>query len=507
MVSLILCSILDFTKMTINKIKSTSRFILSYLLLLLLFAAEVYAADIESVRLWRGPDHTRLVLDLSDPIDYEIFPLQNPERLVIDIADSSLRTSFDNLNLSKTPIVKIRSGIRKKRDLRIVLDLALSTDYEHFVLVPNGKYGDRLVVDLVDRVVKSLDKIPEVIEKVPEIVERVPEIVEKVLEVVEKVPEVVEKVPEIVESKPPVSRSVEDVIKESGRKIIIAVDAGHGGIDPGALGPKKIQEKRVVLQIAQRIETLLDKDPYFDGLLIRKSDYYLAHRKRTQLARDSRADFFVSIHADAFTDSRVNGASVYALSNTGATSEIARYLAKKENEADLIGGSSTLELDNKDNLLAGVLVDLSMNSTLRSSLNAGEYVLRNMGTVARLHKKKVEQASFLVLKSLDIPSLLIETGFISNPSEARLLSNATYQKKMAKAIYIGLVQYYHDNPPDGTLLASAVSGKTRTYLVARGDTLSEIAARHNTSVSRILSYNKLSSSAIQVGQELHIPVR
>ena len=507
MVSLILCSILDFTKMTINKIKSTSRFILSYLLLLLLFAAEVYAADIESARLWRGPDHTRLVLDLSDSIDYEIFPLQNPERLVIDIADSSLRTSFDNLNLSKTPIVKIRSGIRKKRDLRIVLDLAVSTDYKHFVLVPNGKYGDRLVIDLVDRVVKSLDKIPEIVEKVPEIVEKVPEIVEKVPEIVEKVPEVVEKVPEIVESKPPVSRSVEDVIKESGRKIIIAVDAGHGGIDPGALGPKKIIEKRVVLQIAQRIETLLDKDPYFDGLLIRKSDYYLAHRKRTQLARDSRADFFISIHADAFTDSRVNGASVYALSNTGATSEIARYLAKKENEADLIGGSSTLELDNKDNLLAGVLVDLSMNSTLRSSLNAGEYVLRNMGTVARLHKKKVEQASFLVLKSLDIPSLLIETGFISNPNEARLLSNATYQKKMAKAIYIGLAQYYHDNPPDGTLLASAVSGKTRTYLVARGDTLSEIAARHNTSVSRILSYNKLSSSAIQVGQELHIPVR
>lgn len=518
--------------MIISKIKSIFNFVFSCILLFTLFTSEAYAAVVESVRLWRGPDHTRLVLDLSAPVDYEIFTLENPERLVIDIANSSRKASFDKLNLSKTPIVKIRSGIRNKKNLRIVLDLAQPTDYKHFVLGPNKKYGNRLVIDLYDRAPEVVEKAPVVIDKVPEVVEKAPEVVEKVPEVVKKVPETVEKAPEIVdkvpevadkiqeivdkvakdedakvvdEKKPPVSRSIDDVVEESGRKIVIAVDAGHGGIDPGALGPKSIQEKHVVLQISKRIESLLDKDPYFDGLLIRENDYYLAHRKRTQIARENRADFFVSIHADAFTDSRVKGASVYALSNKGATSETARYLAKKENEADLIGGVSSLKLANKDDELAGILADLSMNSTLRSSLDAGDYVLRNMGTVARLHKKKVEQASFLVLKSLDIPSLLIETGFISNPREARLLSNTAYQKKIAKAIYIGLVQYYQDNPPDGTLLASAVSGKTRTYLVAKGDTLSEIAIRYNTSVSRILSYNKLSSSAIHVGQELLIP--
>jgi N-acetylmuramoyl-L-alanine amidase len=486
--------------MIINKIKSAFNFALCCVLLTALFVSEVYAAEVETARLWRGPDKTRLVFDLSGPIEYEIFTLQNPERLVIDIANSSRSTLFDNLKLAKTPILKIRAGIRKKKNLRIVLDLADATEYKHFVLGPNAKYGDRLVIDLVNKVRKVVKKVPEVVEKLPEEVKKVPE-------ELKKVPEVVKKVPQIIEKEPPASRSIEDVIAESGRKIIIAVDAGHGGVDPGALGPKRIQEKKVVLQISQRLEKLLDDDPYFDGLLIREGDYYLAHRKRTQKARDNRADFFVSIHADAFTDSRVKGASVYALSNKGATSETARYLAKKENEADLIGGGSALKIGDKDSLLAGVLVDLSMNSTLRSSLDAGDYILRNMGTVARLHKKKVEQASFLVLKSLDIPSLLIETGFISNPNEARKLSNAAYQRKLAKAIYVGLVQYYHDNPPDGTLLASAISGKTRTYLVAKGDTLSEIAIRHNTSVGRILSYNKLSSSAIHVGQELLIPAR
>ena len=521
--------------MIISKMKSIFNLVFGCILLLGLFTSEAYAATVESVRLWRGPDHTRLVLDLSAPVDYEIFTLENPERLVIDIANSSRKASLAKLNLAKTPIIKIRSGIRNKKNLRIVLDLTQPTQFKHFVLGPNKKYGHRLVIDLYDKapeVVKEVpkeapkvvDKVPEVVDKIPEVVEKVPEVVEKAPKEIEKLPEVVKEAPEVadkiqeivdkvaeeekkaeVEEKPPVSRSIDDVVVDPGRKIVIAVDAGHGGMDPGALGPKSIQEKHVVLQISQRINSLLKKDPYFDGILIRENDYYLAHRKRTQIARENRADFFISIHADAFTDSRVKGASVYALSNKGATSETARYLAKKENEADLIGGASSLKLGGKDDMLAGVLVDLSMNSTLRSSLDAGDYVLRNMGTVARLHKKKVEQASFLVLKSLDIPSLLIETGFISNPSEARLLSNSAYQKKIAKAIYIGLIQYYQDNPPDGTLLATAVSGKTRTYLVAKGDTLSEIAIRYNTSVSRILSYNKLSSSAIHVGQELLIP--
>ena len=442
-----------------NNIQQQSALIVVCLILLTTFASsKLFSAEVNSVRLWRAPDHTRLVFDISEPADYKLFSLQNPQRLVIDIAGGSLRTNFTELKLTSTPIAKMRSAVRNNGDLRVVLDLSAAIEPRHFTLDSNEQYSDRLVIDLFDK-------------------------------------------------QTAISRSVQQVVEHSDRKIIIAVDAGHGGEDPGALGPKGIMEKNVVLQIAQRIERLLDRDPHFDGLLVRSSDYYLAHRKRTQLAREQRADFFISIHADAFTDSRANGASVYALSNSGATSETARFLARRENRADLIGGTSALKLGDRDDMLAGVLVDLSMTATMSSSLNAGAYVLKNMGTVARLHKKKVEQAGFLVLKSPDIPSLLIETGFISNPKEARQLSSGSYQQKMATAIYNGLVQYYTENPPVGTLLATAISGKPLAYLVASGDTLSEIAARYNTSVNRILNYNKLSSSTIRVGQELLIPTR
>lgn len=442
-----------------NNTQQQSALIAVCLILLTTFASsKLFSAEVNSVRLWRAPDHTRLVFDISEPADYKLFSLQNPQRLVIDIAQGSLRTDFSGLKLTSTPIAKMRSAVRNNGDLRVVLDMSAAIEPRHFTLDSNEQYSDRLVIDLFDK-------------------------------------------------QTAISRSVQQVVEHSDRKIIIAVDAGHGGEDPGALGPKGIMEKNVVLQIAQRIERLLDRDPHFEGLLVRSSDYYLAHRKRTQLAREQRADFFISIHADAFTDSRANGASVYALSNSGATSETARFLARRENRADLIGGTSALKLGDRDDMLAGVLVDLSMTATMSSSLNAGAYVLKNMGTVARLHKKKVEQAGFLVLKSPDIPSLLIETGFISNPKEARQLSSGSYQQKMATAIYNGLVQYYTENPPLGTLLATAVSGKPLAYLVASGDTLSEIAARYNTSVNRILNYNKLSSSTIRVGQELLIPTR
>lgn len=442
-----------------NNTQQQSALIAVCLILLTTFASsKLFSAEVNSVRLWRAPDHTRLVFDISEPADYKLFSLQNPQRLVIDIAQGSLSTDFTQLKLTSTPIAKMRSAVRNNGDLRVVLDLSAAIEPRHFTLDSNEQYSDRLVIDLFDK-------------------------------------------------QTAISRSVQQVVEHSDRKIIIAVDAGHGGEDPGALGPKGIMEKNVVLQIAQRIERLLDRDPHFEGLLVRSSDYYLAHRKRTQLAREQRADFFISIHADAFTDSRANGASVYALSNSGATSETARFLARRENRADLIGGTSALKLGDRDDMLAGVLVDLSMTATMSSSLNAGAYVLKNMGTVARLHKKKVEQAGFLVLKSPDIPSLLIETGFISNPKEARQLSSGSYQQKMATAIYNGLVQYYTENPPLGTLLATAVSGKPLAYLVASGDTLSEIAARYNTSVNRILNYNKLSSSTIRVGQELLIPTR
>jgi N-acetylmuramoyl-L-alanine amidase len=396
------------------------------------------------------------VLDLSTAAEHNLFALQNPNRLVIDLSDSQLKTQFDKLDLANTPISGIRVAVRNKTDVRVVLDLKTTVSPKSFSLKANEQYSDRLVIDLFDK-------------------------------------------------KRVVSRSVEEVVKKKNRKIIIAIDAGHGGEDPGALGPRKVREKVVVFQIAKRIEKLFDSNPNFQGEQVRSGDYYLAHRKRSQLAREKQADFFISIHADAFTDPQAHGASVYALSTKGATSEAARYLASKENRADLIGGASNLSLDNKDDVLAGVLLDLSMTATLSSSLEAGKYVLKNMGSVARLHKKQVEQAGFLVLKSPDLPSLLIETGFISNPKEARQLSSAKYQQRMADAIYDGLVQFYSENPPVGTLLAKNGNAVARSYIIARGDTLSEIAVRHNTSVRKILRYNKMSSSTIRVGQRILIP--
>ena len=422
----------------------------------LLTPSFVWAADIESVRLWRAPDSTRLVLDLSTAAEHNLFALQNPNRLVIDLSDSQLKTQFDKLDLANTPISGIRAAVRNNTDVRVVLDLKTKVSPKSFSLRANEQYSDRLVIDLFDK-------------------------------------------------KRVVSRSVEEVVKKKNRKIIIAIDAGHGGEDPGALGPSKVREKVVVFQIAKRIEKLFDSNPNFQGELVRSGDYYLAHRKRSQLAREKQADFFISIHADAFTNPQAHGASVYALSTKGATSEAARYLASKENRADLIGGASNLSLDNKDDVLAGVLLDLSMTATLSSSLEAGKHVLRNMGSVARLHKKKVEQAGFLVLKSPDLPSLLIETGFISNPKEARQLGSGKYQQRMADAIYDGLVQFYSEHPPVGTLLAKNGNAVARSYIIARGDTLSEIAVRHNTSVRKILRYNKMSSSTIRVGQRILIP--
>jgi len=416
----------------------------------------IWAADIESVRLWRAPDSTRLVLDLSTAAEHNLFALQNPNRLVVDLSDSQLKTQFDKLDLANTPISGIRVAVRNKTDVRVVLDLKTTVSPKSFSLKANEQYSDRLVIDLFDK-------------------------------------------------KRVVSRSVEEVVKKKNRKIIIAIDAGHGGEDPGALGPRKVREKEVVFQIAKRIEKLFDNNPNFQGELVRSGDYYLAHRQRSQLAREKQADFFISIHADAFTDPQAHGASVYALSTKGATSEAARYLASKENRADLIGGASNLSLDDRDDVLAGVLLDLSMTATLSSSLEAGKYVLKNMGSVARLHKKKVEQAGFLVLKSPDLPSLLIETGFISNPKEARQLSSGKYQQRMADAIYDGLVQFYSEHPPVGTLLAKNGNAVARSYIIARGDTLSEIAVRYNTSVGKILRYNKMSSSTIRVGQRILIP--
>jgi len=259
--------------------------------------------------------------------------------------------------------------------------------------------------------------------------------------------------------------------------------------------------------MAKELKKLVNAKPGYKAYLTRGSDYYIGLRKRTHLARKYKTDLFVSIHADAFKKSQANGASVYALSNRGASSEAARWLAKKENSADLVGGVGGVSLGGKDDVLAGVLLDLSSTASLKASLSVGDRVLRSMGGVARLHKRQVQQAGFVVLKSPDIPSILVETGFISNPKESRRLKTKKYQKQIAKAIHKGLLRYFDNSPPPGSLIAwqKDLANKFAKYVVKKGDTLSHIAMRNDTSIKKLRELNRLSSDNVWVGQRLRVP--
>jgi N-acetylmuramoyl-L-alanine amidase len=394
------------------------------------------------------------VFDLSGPTEHKLIVLDNPGRIVLDVENARIKASITDLKLEGTPVQLVRTGVRDGDDLRVVLELNAAVKPRSFFLKANEQAGDRLVLDLYDKTPRA----------------------------------------EAVATK--------SVQHNDKRDIIIAIDAGHGGEDPGAIGPNRSREKDVVLAIARELNALLKADKGFQPTMIRTGDYYISLRGRRDLARQRQADLFVSIHADAFKRREAHGASVYALSTQGATSTAASYLAQRENASDLVGG---VTLSDKDDLLAGVLADLSMTSTLDNSLKLGEKVLRNVDTVAKLHKNRVEQAGFAVLKSPDIPSILVETGFISNPSESKLLSSSAYQKKMARAIHAGIREWFLAHPPSGTLIAWQKQQLGQQYIIARGDTLSGIAERFNVSLADLKIRNGISGEKILVGQKLLIP--
>ncbi|MDH4039923.1 MAG: N-acetylmuramoyl-L-alanine amidase [Gammaproteobacteria bacterium] len=420
----------------------------------MLLAFPAWSVEVHEVRLWRAPDHTRIVFDLTGPAEHKLIVLENPSRIVLDVENTSFKAGVDGLKLKGTPVDSLRTGIRQGNDLRVVLELNTVVNPRSFFLKANEQAGDRLVLDLYD-------KAPQ--------------------------------------AQAVVTKSVQHSDK---RDIIIAIDAGHGGEDPGAIGPNRRREKDIVLAIARELNALLQADKGFRPTMIRTGDYYVSLRGRRELARERQADLFVSIHADAFKRREARGASVYALSTQGATSTAARYLAEKENASDLVGG---VTLSDKDDVLAGVLADLSMTSTLDNSLKLGAKVLRHVDTVANLHKNTVEQAGFAVLKSPDIPSILVETGFISNPSESQLLATSAYQKKMARAIHTGIREWFLAHPPSGTLVAWQRQQNGQQYTIARGDTLSGIAERFNVPVSDLKIRNGISGEKIMVGQKLLIP--
>ncbi len=432
-----------------------------FLLVALIFSHAAWSSiKLENVRMWHGPTNSRLVFDLSAPVKYSVYKLSAPRRMVIDLDDAVFKGVLPADTTVGQYLHRIRKGTPRPGVLRIVLDLRSKIDSSVIVLEPNDIYGHRLVIDLTAPELRVETPIPP------------KPVVKPVL------------------PKPQARRG----------PVVIAIDAGHGGEDPGASGAKHTQEKHVVLAIARQLEMQLNRHSGLEGRLTRRGDYYISLRERTRLARKFNADLFVSIHADGFYNKAARGTSVYALSNKGATSETARWLANKENASDLVGGIS---LHDKDDLLAQVLLDLSMTRAVSDGIIFARYVLPELKRLGPVHSRRVEQAGFAVLKSPDIPSILIETGYITNPREEKLLRSKTYQKKLAAAIYNGIVQYLNkmemlpDSPRDGV----------RMHLVSRGDSLSIVAMRYGVSVNSLKRANDLHGNQINIGQKLKIPAR
>ena len=412
---------------------------------------------VENIRVWTENGKTRVVLDLSKPTEHNIFTLRGPDRIVVDLKNGRLSDSLVRLPAGTGVIKAFRTGVRANGQLRVVLDLTEGVRSRSFTAGPNQQYGDRLVIDLQRQ--GSLQAV---------------------------------------------RRASEGYVH--GRDIVIAIDPGHGGYDPGAVGRARVKEKDVALAIGRMLASRIDDEPGMKAILVRKGDYYVDHRVRMEIARRNKADLFVSIHADAINDRRAKGASVYVLSLKGASDEAAKRLAQRENAAGLVGGVS---LADKDPVLASVLLDLSQNAALSASLDVGSKVIRELGKVGTIHRGKVQQAGLLVLKSPDVPSILVETNFISNPHEEKKLGDRAHQKKLASAIMAGIRGYFYQNPPSDTQLAMDLKrtpAKQVSHVISRGDTLSEIAERYNVSMSAIRSVNKLSSNRLRIGQTLRIPV-
>ena len=423
--------------------------ILCFILPISVFAEQV---TMQNVRIWAAPDNTRVVFDVSGPVEHKLELLSNPTRLVVDIENAKITQAISQPVSADKYLKNVRSAERDKSNLRVVFDLKKNIEMRSFLLQPNGQYGHRLVIDLYDE-----------------------------------------------NRQDAATRIITQADNKRSKDIVIAVDAGHGGDDPGATGPHGVREKDVTLKIARNLANLINQEYGMKAVLIREGDYFLSLRKRIGKAREHKADLFISVHADSFKDPRVKGSSVFILSNRGASSEAAKWLAERENAADLVGGVS---LDDKDDVLASVLLDLSQTASLEASIGVADRVLSGLKKLGKTHKKHVQSAGFAVLKSPDIPSILVEMAYISNPEEEKNLKNAAYQTKLAKALLSGLKGYFRDYAPEGTLLAAVA---TRKHIIERGDTLSGIAQRYRVSMNTLRDSNRLKSDRIRIGQVLNIP--
>jgi N-acetylmuramoyl-L-alanine amidase len=480
--------------------------------LLLLTAGTALAAgpgsrehlQVRQISLSEAGGATRAEILLNRTPDYRLFTLDGPDRVVLDLTGGSLSPGALPLPAATGAVRQLRVALRSDEGkLRIVFDVDRAVRLRDEIRADGGV--PRLVLEMTDPTRRPGAATAAAPTHAPS---GTPPTTARAA----AVPAALPTTPATASATTPPPAPAPTPPPAPAREIIIAVDAGHGGHDPGAVGPRGVREKDVTLAISRRLVDLINQEPGMRGLLTRKGDEFVILRHRMERARAANADLFLSIHADAVHNRRVRGASVYVLNEKGASDEAARRLAARENAADLIGG---VHLGDKDPVLASVLMDLSQNATKSSSIAVGQAVLKELSRTGHVLKPSVQQAPFMVLKSPDVPSLLIETAFISNPDDEQNLRSAAHQEKLAKAILAGVRNYFQSNPPRGTILTASppgqsapkvASGDTIHHVVRRGDTLSGVAARYKVSVQGIRAANGLRGDRVRVGQTLRIPV-
>ncbi|MGJ8524986.1 N-acetylmuramoyl-L-alanine amidase AmiC [Halomonadaceae bacterium LMG 33818] len=508
----VLSSALAFCDVGMSYMRASHvRILLCFALFLLQGWHAAFAVELQHIRTWSQSGTTRVVFDLDHDVDYQVFTLSNPMRLVVDFSSTSAEANFRK-SMNNEPLIKdVRYGIQKGHDLRVVLDLNSPVVYSQFPLGPApGHTGSRLVVDMQqgngqrvndDAVAAAAlaqsSNAPKHTDPIASLIAR-------------QQANNAQRQAQTPPASPQVAQAVSPSANQGrGRNIVVVIDPGHGGKDPGTTGPDGTHEKNLTLPIARRVQALFNKTPGFTAKLTRDGDYFIPLRGRTEIARKDHADFFVSIHVDAASSREARGVSVYALSEHGATSETARWLAQSENSADLMGGDDTeLNLTDKDKMLRGMLLDLSMTATINASLAAGHQVIRQVSKISQLHTGRVDQAGFVVLKSPDIPSLLVETGYITNPTEEAMLKTAAHQERLAQAIEGGIIHYFHQHPPPGTYLARQEGEHlaTNQYRVKAGDSMESIAQTQHVALANLRKVNHMTAqSTLHVNEILTIP--
>lgn len=442
-----------------------------------------HAADVKAARVWAGPEYTRVVLDVSGPVTYKVS--QDGDQLTVDVNDSSISSNFSSP--SAQGLYKGLSGARQGNNVRLTAKVAPSSNVKSFLLKPQADYGYRLVLDLYpgSGVVSSKSAAPDSDDN-----SAAPVVASASLPVSAPAPT----------SAPPPRSSGKSSLKptQSGmastraaaamlngeRKVVIAIDAGHGGEDPGAHGPGGTLEKNVTLAVAKQLADQINQQPGMRAVLTRNADFFIPLAQRYQIARNNAADLFVSIHADAFINGDAKGSSVWVLSPRGKTSMAARWLADGENRADLIGG---VTLDDKNDGLAAVLLDLQQGYSMQASESVAGNVLKALGSLGPTHRGYVERANFVVLRSPDVPSILVETAFISNPDEERKLRDPSHQARLAEAVMTGVKSYFEATPPPGSWFAAQAARRNGTVIASVRDSGDETAAAANKAVTQAMA--------------------